>query len=177
MLEQPLPNEILMVEASTTNPLPAGVLLQSMVIPSNAVDVNQLTILVQSELLKNATIPVGTVLGHLCIADVTAVSSQQPTSEEFDASSIKFGKSPVHEEWKTRLRQKLSERADVFSLHELNVGLAKGVEHTIRLSDSRPFRERSRCISPADIDDVRRHIQKLLAAGIIKESKSPYASR
>lgn len=97
-------------------------------------------------------------------------------TEAFDASFINFGESPVPEEWKTRLRQKLCERTDVFSLHELDVGLAKGVEHTIRLSDPRPFRERSRRIAPADIDDVRRHIQKLLAAGIIKESKSPYAS-
>lgn len=56
------------------------------------------------------------------------------------------------------------------------MGLVKGVEHSIRLSDPRPFCERSRCIAPADIDDVRRHIQKLLAAGIIKESRSPYAS-
>lgn len=56
------------------------------------------------------------------------------------------------------------------------MGLAKGVEHSIHLSDPRPFHERSRHIAPADIDDVRRHIQKLLAAGIIKESRTPYAS-
>ncbi|KAJ8004186.1 hypothetical protein DPEC_G00156160 [Dallia pectoralis] len=38
------------------------------------------------------------------------------------------------------------------------------------------FRERSRRIAPADIEDVRRHIKELLAAGIITESRSPYAS-
>lgn len=139
-------------------------------------DVNQFIVLIQNESLKDATIPVGTVLGHLCITDVvTTLSKQQQATEEFDASSIDFGESPVPEEWKTRLRQRLSERADVFSLHELDVGLAKGVEHTIRLSDPQPFRERSRRIAPADIDNVQCHIQKLLAAGIIKESRSPYA--
>lgn len=56
------------------------------------------------------------------------------------------------------------------------MGLAKGVTHDIRLRDPRPFRERSRRIAPGDIEDVRRHIQELLAAGIIKESRSPYAS-
>lgn len=75
-----------------------------------------------------------------------------------------------------RLCQKLSDRATVFSLDELDVGLAKKVEHTIRLSDPQPFCEHSRCIAPVDINDVRCHIQKLLSAGIIKESKSPYAS-
>lgn len=65
---------------------------------------------------------------------------------------------------------------NVFSLDEWEVGLATGVEHQIRLSDPTPFRERSRRLAPADIDDVRRHIQQLLAAGIVKESRSLYAS-
>lgn len=89
MLKEPLPDETLMVEASTTHPLPAGVLLQSMVIRSNAVDVNLLTVLVQNESLKDVTIPVSTVVGRLCFADVvTPESNQQPESEEFDASTI-----------------------------------------------------------------------------------------
>lgn len=64
----------------------------------------------------------------------------------------------------------------MFSLSEWEVGLAKDVEHNIRLSDPRPFRERSRRLAPADIEDVRRHLKDLLAAGVIKESRSPYAS-
>lgn len=107
---------------------------------------------------------------------VTTISKQKSGTEEFDASMINFGESPVPEVWKARLRQKLLERADVFSFDELDVGLAKEVEHTIRLSDSRPFREHSRRIAPADIDNVCHHIQKLFTAGIIKESRSPYAS-
>lgn len=49
------------------------------------------------------------------------------------------------------------------------------MKHSIRLTDERPFHERSQRLAPADIDDVRRHIQELIAAGIIKESRSPYA--
>lgn len=178
VLGKSLPDDILIVEASSTATLPSGVMLQPMAIPSNAVDINRLTVVVHNESQKEVTIPAGAVLGHLCVADVvTTVPKQKPETEDaFDVRMIDFGESPVPETWKARLRQKLSERADVFSLHELDVGLAKEVEHTIRLSDSRPFRERSRRIAPADIDDVRRHIQKLLAAGIIKESRSPYAS-
>lgn len=178
VLGKSLPNDILIVEASSTATLPSGLMLQPMAIPSSAVDINRLTVLVHNESQKEVTIPPGAVLGHLCVADVvTTVSKQEPATEDvFDVSMVDFGNSPVPEAWKERLRQKLSERADVFSLHELDVGLAKEVEHTIRLSDSRPFRERSRRIAPADIDDVRRHIQQLLAAGIIKESRSPYAS-
>ncbi|KAL7863449.1 hypothetical protein SRHO_G00124330 [Serrasalmus rhombeus] len=35
---------------------------------------------------------------------------------------------------------------------------------------------RSRRLAPADIEDVRKHLQELLDAGVIKESRSPYAS-
>ncbi|KAJ4941533.1 hypothetical protein JOQ06_011412 [Pogonophryne albipinna] len=166
-IKQPLPNEILMVEASLTNPLPAGVLLQPMVIPSIAVDVNQFIVLVQNESLKDATIPVGTVLGHLCVTDVvTTASKQQPVIEDFNASSIDFGESPIPEVWKTRLRQKLSKRANVFSLDELDVGLAKEVEHTIRLSDPRPFREQ-----------WNQEKERLSGITSLKLELSPYASK
>ncbi|KAK1880667.1 Protein unc-79 like [Dissostichus eleginoides] len=89
-IKQPLPNEILMVKASLTNPLPAGVLLQPMVIPSIAVDVNQFIVLVQNESLKDATIPVGTVLGHLSVTDVvTTASKQQPLKPQSGKGKLK----------------------------------------------------------------------------------------
>ncbi|KAK3558546.1 hypothetical protein QTP86_019012, partial [Hemibagrus guttatus] len=39
------------------------------------------------------------------------------------------------------------------SLHPVTPIRAKGVEHQIRLRDNKPFREHSRCIAPADIED------------------------
>lgn len=116
-------------------------------------------------------------MGHLyCTESVISMPSKEPETTAFDSSQIDFGDSPVPEEWKDRLRQKLVERAHLFSVHEWDVGLAKEVEHTIRLADTRPFRQRSRRLAPADIEDVRKHLQELLCAGIIKESRSPYAS-
>lgn len=47
-----LSSDILMLEASSTATLPSGVLLQPMVIPSNAVNINGLTVLVQNESLR-----------------------------------------------------------------------------------------------------------------------------
>lgn len=106
VLEQPLPEEILMVEASSAHPLPAGLLLQSMIIPSSTVDVNELTVLIENESLKEVTIAVGTVLSCLCAIDVvmTGSSTVQPlASEKFDASLMNFGQSPSLEEWKAKL--------------------------------------------------------------------------
>ncbi|MGH0155154.1 UNVERIFIED_CONTAM: hypothetical protein FKN15_028521 [Acipenser sinensis] len=56
------------------------------------------------------------------------------------------------------------------------MGCSKSTQHEIRLSDSRPFRERSRRLAPADVEDVRQHLRDLKTAGIISESRSPYAS-
>ncbi|KAI3370606.1 hypothetical protein L3Q82_007175 [Scortum barcoo] len=148
-----------------------------MVVHSEEVNVSYFRVLVQNESLTETVIPVGTVIGHVYLTDaVIPLSPSKTTATEFDANLIDFGDSPVSEEWKERLRQKLSTRSQVFSLHEWDVGLAKGVEHTIRMSDPRPFRERSRRLAPADLEDVRKHLQELLSAGIIKESRSPYAS-
>ena len=182
-LDKPLGKGVLMVEAPGDVPLPAGVLLQPMVMPSVAVDVNRLTVLMHNESLRDTVLPVGTVIGHICPVDpVMSVSQPKTVSEsaekppELDPELIQFGDSPIPEQWKARLVQKLSERASVFSLSEWDIGLAKGVEHNIRLTDTRPFRERSRRLAPADIEDVRKHLHNLLTAGIIKESRSQYAS-
>lgn len=122
-------------------------------------------------------IPVETVMGRLHPVDpVVPVPKDLRTPSDFDVNLLNFGNSPVPPHWKRRLCQKLSERADVLSLHDWDVGLAHDVEHDIRLADTRPFRERSQRLTPADIEDARRHIQELLAAGVIKESRSPYAS-
>ncbi len=80
------------------------------------------------------------------------------------------------EEAKQRLCEKMMQRMEVFSLHEWDVGCSKSTTHEIRLNDSRPFRERSRRLAPADFEDVRLHLPELQSSGIISESRSPYAS-
>ena len=158
MLEKPLDKDVLMVDAST--PLPAGVLLQPMIVPSSEVDVDHFSVLVRNESVRETVLPVGTVMGNLWAADPVMPALPPKTEEKpkkFDSRLLDFGDSPIPEQWKSRLQKKLLERASVFSPHEWGVGLAKGVENHIRLSDTTPFREQSRILAPADIEDVRRH--------------------
>lgn len=54
--------------------------------------------------------------------------------------------------------------------------MSKEAEHQVQLSDDKPLRERSHHIASADLEDLRRHLQGLLAAGIIKESRRPHGS-
>ncbi len=176
-LKKPVAQEILMIDFSPAAALPADVIFHPMVVPSGALDVNSLRILLKNESSRETSIPVGTVIG--CVYHIDSVATIPPketASSDFDESMINFGDSPISEQWKNRLCKKLAQKSHVFSMHEWDVGLARGVEHRIRLSDSRPFRQRSRRLAPADIEDVRQHLQELLQAGIITESRSPYAS-
>lgn len=169
--------DLVLIDAPTVQSLPAGVLIQPGVLPDADIDSNSFTVLIQNESKKTTAIPVVTVIAEMYAVDtVTPIQPSDLTADTVDPNLFDFGDSPIPEEWKSRLRQKLAERREVFSLHEWDIGLAKGVKHSIRLHDNRPFRERSRRIAPADIDDVRQHIQQLLAAGIMTESRSPYAS-
>ncbi|XP_056870192.1 uncharacterized protein LOC130514555 [Takifugu flavidus] len=176
-LNKPVEQEILMVGSAPTAALPADVFLLSMVMPSGALDVNSLRVLVKNESSRETSIPEGAVIGGMYYVDsVTTIPPKEAAHSEFDESVVNFGDSPISEQWKDRLRKKLAQKSHVFSMHEWDMGLAKGVEHKIRLTDSRPFRQRSRRLAPADIEDVRKHLQELLQAGIITESRSPYAS-
>uniref|UniRef100_A0A3B1JQK1 Gypsy retrotransposon integrase-like protein 1 n=2 Tax=Astyanax mexicanus TaxID=7994 RepID=A0A3B1JQK1_ASTMX len=65
---------------------------------------------------------------------------------------------------------------EVFALHDSDFGRTDKVKHQIRLSDETPFKHRPRPIRPQDLDAVRRHLQELSEAGVIRASESPFSS-
>ncbi len=65
---------------------------------------------------------------------------------------------------------------EVFASYDMDYGHTDKVKHRIKLSNETPFKHRPRPIHPQDVDAVRKHLQDLLAAGIIRESESPFAS-
>ena len=95
-----------------------------------------------------------------------------PTIPDIDLSTASFNSQAE----KTNLASLLHEYADVFSQHDFDYGCASGVEHEIPLIDDDPFRLPYRRIPPAQFQEVRRHIQEMEKAGVIKKSSSPYAS-
>lgn len=175
--EKPLRKEIFLVETPAESSLPAGLFIPPTILPSSAINVNNFRVLICNETSKDISIPSDTVIAKVFPTDTVTVTPEVPAvTKRLDPKVFNFGDSPIPADWEKRLREKLAERGNVFSVEEWDVGRAKGVKHYIRLSDCRPFRERSRRIAPADIDAARRHIKELLAAGIITESRSPYAS-
>ena len=79
-------------------------------------------------------------------------------------------------EEKTKFNSLLRKYAGVFSQHDFDLGYSNAVKHTIHTGDTPPIRQRYRSLPPSQHQEVRRHIQELLGAGIIRESNSPWAS-
>ena len=100
-------------------------------------------------------------------------SQQQQTADTKPALSFDFGTSPLSEEYKQRITQKLNTFSDVFSHHDLDFGHATKIQHHIKLKDETPFKQRSRPIHPHDYEPVKKHLQALLDAGVIE---SPFSS-
>ena len=77
---------------------------------------------------------------------------------------------------RAQLLELLDRHKDIFSQDDSDIGECTAIKHRIDLIDEIPFKQRHRRIPPAMVDDVRQHLEQLLASGIIRKSKSPYAS-
>ena len=74
------------------------------------------------------------------------------------------------------LEELLQRNEDVFSKGPEDFGCTDTIVHDIPLIDPTPFRMPYRRIPPSDFSEVKDHLKELQAAGIIKPSKSPFAS-
>lgn len=118
-LNKPAAQEILLIDSSPTAALPADVIFHPMVVPSGALDINSLRILLKNDSSRETSIPVGTVIGCVYHIDsVVTIPPKETASSDFDESMINFGDSPISEQWKNRLCKKLAQKSNVFSMHE-----------------------------------------------------------
>lgn len=104
-----------------------------------------ITVTVRNMSIKDVHLRRGTPIAHLYPVDIvpqpTVAENKSPNT--LTPASFDFGNSPLPEDAKQQLCEKLMEKRDVFSCHEWDVGRSKSTKHEIRLTDSTPFRERS----------------------------------
>ncbi|CAI5672770.1 unnamed protein product [Oreochromis niloticus] len=177
------------VEYPSSSPLPGGLLLKAGLVDFPQRRPHKLPVVISNESDHDIVIP-----AKCTIAEVSAYQTillkehnktkqsepsqrtpETPSSQE-PTITFNFGDSPVPLEWKQRITQQLSSMPEVFAQHDLDFGRTDQVRHHIKLSDDTPFKLRARPIHPRDIEAVRKHIQELLDAGVIRESESPFAS-
>lgn len=120
-----------------------------------------------------------TINSHVSHSQAYSLQVSQRHKCEFvsEILQLDFGDSPIPLQLKEHIGAQVNmEVPSAFSRHDLDVGNVTGVTHRIELEPHVPFKERTRRVSPADFNDLKKHLQDFLAAGIIEESHSPYAS-
>jgi hypothetical protein len=75
-----------------------------------------------------------------------------------------------------KVRELLEKHKNIFSKNDADIGFCDKVKHRIDPIDERPFKQRHKRIPPGMVDEVRQHIEQFLACGLIRKSKSLYAS-
>ena len=80
------------------------------------------------------------------------------------------------EDQQKQVRDLLNSHRDIFSTGDEDIGQCNLFKHRIELNNETPFKQRHRRIPPGMVEEVRKHLEQLLSAGIIRKSKSPWAS-
>ena len=73
-------------------------------------------------------------------------------------------------------RELLLSYRDAFVLEPDELGCTSTIEHKIRLSNEKPFKEQFRCIPPPLLDEVHASLRDMLEAGAIRPSQSPWCN-
>ena len=72
--------------------------------------------------------------------------------------------------------QLLAEYHDIFSLDLAELGCTHSTEHTIKVTNNTPFKERFRWIQPPMVEEVRNHLREMLESGTIRPSQSAWCN-
>ena len=89
---------------------------------------------------------------------------------------VNLDDSLLTESQKLEVDKLLNQWREAFAFSSTELGNAKGVKHSIRLTDEKPFKDRPRRIPPAAYDEVKKHLSDMLACGAIQHSQSPWSS-
>ena len=80
------------------------------------------------------------------------------------------------EENKERALNLLAEYHDIFALEDGEMGCTEAAEHTIQVTDPKPFKERPRNIPSGLLEEVKDHLDHMLDVGVIKPSKLAWSN-
>ena len=102
------------------------------------------------------------------------------TERELDMEDLKKLGIEIRDDLSSEVKQKLihvlSKWQSIFSKGPTDLGYTDLIEHEIKLTDDKPFKEPYRRIPPSMFNEVKEHLKEMLEAGCIRESSSPYSS-
>lgn len=75
-----------------------------------------------------------------------------------------------------KLKELLGKHQGVFWKSDLDLGYTTSVTHSIPTGDAPPIKQRHRCVPPQIFQQFKKHIQDFVSQGVLRESRSPWAS-
>jgi hypothetical protein len=125
---------------------------------------------------RTVTLNPRSILCGIQPVEITALEDLPKSQQESILSQVNIDKEHLTDDQLKQAQTFVRNWNHVFSQDEDDVGLCSRVRHRVHLDDPTPFKQRHRMIPPSVLDEVRTHIQQLLAAGIIRRSNSPWSS-
>ena len=110
------------------------------------------------------------------IAEEVLDTMEQTSTEEIMKGLHIDDEGVLNQQQKEHLIDLHRNHLDIFYVGGTDIGECNLVKHRIDLLDDVSFKQRHRRIPPSMIEEVRQHIEQLLAGGIIRPSKSPWTS-
>ena len=101
---------------------------------------------------------------------------QMAECEEALCHALQLESVPLRPEEGRQLKEMVLEYADMFALNPSELGTTDMVQHVIDTGDNHPVRQPPRCIPFALRGKVEEMVDDMLQHGIVKPSKSPWAS-
>lgn len=170
-----------LLEHPSFSTLPGGVLVKPSLISLPERAPYLIPVVLTNETEHDVTIPQKCVIGEIhtfqrVLSHQHSVGSSKSEVGQKHNLVFNFESSPISTEWKEHILHKLNNMPEVFAQNDLDFGRTDQVKHNIKLSDETPFKHKARPIHPNDLEAVRKHLQELQQAGVIRESTSPFSS-
>jgi hypothetical protein len=107
----------------------------------------------------------------------SSIDEKNISDKDYWIQDLNIGDIQMNDKQQKDFREMLFRHKKVFSQDDDDLGFTDVVTHKIKTTDSEPVCLPDRRIPPQIQPEVKRHLQKWLKAGVIKESDSPYASQ
>ena len=116
------------------------------------------------------------ILGRQGLRVVRLRISELPQIRESLPSGMSLSDFPGSAAEKRKAAELFTRYADVFAHDDLDLGKTTTIKHSIPTADEKPVTQRHRRIPPNQFEEVKQHLQDLLAKGVIRPSQSDYSS-
>ena len=156
------------------NNLPSGLLATPTVHLASSI-ADKVPVHVVNVSTKSVTIPPNNTICSAFPVKVFPLVSSDAVEPSPDIKNL-FPLPHLSESERLAVHKCLEKHKAAFSWHDWDLGHCPAYQHRIKLTNEKPFREKYRRIPPAMVGEVREHLQKMMDAGVIQESKSPFSS-